>query len=495
MPIRKKSNIKYYALFASLCVLFYFVPYSDDDLRWGCSVGAERLATHFAGYGGRYLGYLLIMAMTRSVLFKTMFMAVCLTILVYLIVKLSEWEQSFYVAVIMLFVMPLKLFSSTIAWASGFANYVTSITLFLAFVVIARSSIGEKRNCDGYKTVICMCLLGSCSTLLVEHFTILCVVSAFAVAIWQYLHERKIQPLILGYAAGCIAGAALMFTNSAYLSIVSGTDQTEYRNIAGTHTLGNLVGRFSKIYVRGYSQNIALMVFVLAALVVFLIARRNAFPVKTLKAAGYLVAIEAALCMSAIVIETGFQTHPASLSVKLLLMILYILRKVFLLVTIFVFAKADRKVTIALLLIACTFVLDAPFLIIEPVPKRAFLGSFILYLTAGCILIRPAAEILAKETDAVKILERILAFSVATLIVYNAGIYAVTDHFDRARLNDIRKHAAAGKTVIELKHLPKRYERYVHDITVKYDLALRAYREFYGLPENIELVYRGDKNA
>ena len=36
-----------------------------DDLTWGSSVGLDRLSNWFAGYNGRYVGNLIVIALTR----------------------------------------------------------------------------------------------------------------------------------------------------------------------------------------------------------------------------------------------------------------------------------------------------------------------------------------------------------------------------------------------------------------------------------------------
>ena len=56
----KEKYRKYFFLFIAFAVLFLVIPYCDDDLRWGSSVGMERLANWFDGYGGRYLGYIIM---------------------------------------------------------------------------------------------------------------------------------------------------------------------------------------------------------------------------------------------------------------------------------------------------------------------------------------------------------------------------------------------------------------------------------------------------
>ena len=123
----KEKYKKYLFLFIAFAVLFLVIPYCDDDLRWGSTMGMERLANWFDGYGGRYLGYIIILLLAKFYPLKVISQALVLTLLVYMLDRLSYENQTEYVSVIFLFFMPLSIFSDTIGWTSGFANYITSV--------------------------------------------------------------------------------------------------------------------------------------------------------------------------------------------------------------------------------------------------------------------------------------------------------------------------------------------------------------------------------
>ena len=55
--------------------LAFLFPYSGDDWAWGSIMGITRLETFFDNYNGRYLGNLLVMAITRSKALKVILMA------------------------------------------------------------------------------------------------------------------------------------------------------------------------------------------------------------------------------------------------------------------------------------------------------------------------------------------------------------------------------------------------------------------------------------
>ena len=72
------------------------IPFCSDDWAWGASVGAQRLASHFRGYNGRYLGNLLILLLTKSNFIKTIGMAVVSFSVIYLIYKYIGDGKLFY---------------------------------------------------------------------------------------------------------------------------------------------------------------------------------------------------------------------------------------------------------------------------------------------------------------------------------------------------------------------------------------------------------------
>ena len=86
----KLYKYRYVILFVLLYTIFYFVPYTADDLRWGSFYGERRMQRHFYNYGGRYLGYMLSLALTRSVVLKSVFMSAVTAGMVCYVEKISR---------------------------------------------------------------------------------------------------------------------------------------------------------------------------------------------------------------------------------------------------------------------------------------------------------------------------------------------------------------------------------------------------------------------
>mgnify|MGYP000063744456 FL=1 len=91
-------------LFFVLCALCFLYPYTGDDWAWGSSIGIERLNAWFDNYSGRYFGNLIVLALTRSNILKTIVMSACITLIVWMITKTNEgkWQMATLVTILIL---------------------------------------------------------------------------------------------------------------------------------------------------------------------------------------------------------------------------------------------------------------------------------------------------------------------------------------------------------------------------------------------------------
>ena len=119
-----------------MIVLCYLFPYSGDDFAWGTKIGLERLNIWFDNYNGRYSGNLLILLLTRSKLLRIAIESVTIFLIIRYMNLLStkDKKDNKLLIVLMLLLIPVTIFRPTIAWASGFANYLIPILLILFFI-------------------------------------------------------------------------------------------------------------------------------------------------------------------------------------------------------------------------------------------------------------------------------------------------------------------------------------------------------------------------
>lgn len=292
------------------CVMCRFIPYTDDDLRWGSAIGVSHLKNFFDGYGGRYLGYLIIMTLTRSEILKTVFMGAVLTLLCFLVREISGYEYADLLTAVALFLSPLPMFSQTVGWVSGYANYVTSVTFTMIYMAWFLRFLKQKEPKKCVVQVVLLALLGLANTLIVEHFTIYNVVLAAVTSVYSYRKFGKrgkrivcLQPL--GYLLGCLAGAAWMFSNSAYRHVADGTDW--YRQVDRDSLVKTMFKGIGRICVFGYCSWTFLHVLLFVLFLLFAFGKRNELGRGKRLAAAYCAGTEGimALFSAAVGLRSG----------------------------------------------------------------------------------------------------------------------------------------------------------------------------------------------
>ena len=221
-----------FVLFFSIAFLF---PYTGDDWTWGSDAGMKHLETYFADLNGRYLGNLLVLALTRSKLLDALVMAVSYVLVCFFCYDYSKenvcGEGMLWLAAMLFFIMPKEIWAQTIVWTSGFSNYVPSALITAAFLCSVRKATEEGLQSSGkfsVKKVLWMFLLGFSGALFVENITVFNIGFALLVVLYTFLRFKKIDGVHLSFLLGSVLGACVMFSNSAYYRIMQGEDL--YRN-------------------------------------------------------------------------------------------------------------------------------------------------------------------------------------------------------------------------------------------------------------------------
>lgn len=90
MKEKRMKLVRYGICFLLIALLCWMFPYTGDDWTWGSQIGIDRLNVWFYAYNGRYVGNLVVLALTRSNILKMLVMAVCLTGIIYLVEHISK---------------------------------------------------------------------------------------------------------------------------------------------------------------------------------------------------------------------------------------------------------------------------------------------------------------------------------------------------------------------------------------------------------------------
>lgn len=114
-------------MFCNVVCIELVVSYTGDDWAWGSQIGLDRLHTWFDNYSGRYVGNLIVLALTRSNMLKSLAMTAAITGIIFLLERLIKERWSFYISIVLLICLPKAVLRQAVVWTAGFSNYVTSI--------------------------------------------------------------------------------------------------------------------------------------------------------------------------------------------------------------------------------------------------------------------------------------------------------------------------------------------------------------------------------
>ena len=119
MKENNKIWLRYIICFGLIAILCYLFPYTGDDWAWGSKIGIDRLNNWFENYNGRYVGNLIVLAITRSNLLKAVIMSFCLTGIVALCEYIFKRKWVFYVSCVALVLIPKLIFRQAVVWTAG----------------------------------------------------------------------------------------------------------------------------------------------------------------------------------------------------------------------------------------------------------------------------------------------------------------------------------------------------------------------------------------
>lgn len=217
---RGKNAARWGVLLIFLVACLYIawkVPYTHDDWDWGLPVGVERLVT--AGLNSRYAGTALVLAMTRSQLFKTLVMGGGMFLIPWLASCLAteKWEErAVWTAAggAALFSMPMVSWQQTFGWVSAFANFVAGAAVMLGVLLLWKKTFSPKSRhpIPLAGALFVLCLAGQ---LFAENQTLALTGAGVVTGVYALASRRGRLPALAGMA-GCLLGALLMFGNPLY---------------------------------------------------------------------------------------------------------------------------------------------------------------------------------------------------------------------------------------------------------------------------------------
>ena len=211
-------------LFFLCClVIAWNIPYTHDDWDWGLEKSWELWRS--GAMNSRYGGTLFVLIMTRSPLFKTLVMGsvlFLLPLLCSLLASPGRRDARFPLALLagaFLFAMPMLSWRQTFGWVSAFANFVLGGLLLLVVLLLWQRAFSPG---GGRPVLWALALSPAClaAQLFAENITAALLCASLVVAGYALVTRRARLPALVSLAACCL-GAWVMFHNALYSDLVS----------------------------------------------------------------------------------------------------------------------------------------------------------------------------------------------------------------------------------------------------------------------------------
>lgn len=480
-----KENIIWLGLFIMIAFLCYLFPYTGDDWAWGSTIGLDRLNSFFDNYNGRYFGNITVLVLTRSVLLKTIVMALVFTGIIYFISKCVKIKKTYTILllIILITLMPVGIFRESISWVSGFSNYVMP-TLGIVFIIYYYFKGGFKTNDKISKRIIIallLCLLSFSVSLFMEHITIYNLILSIFLVIYTIIKSKQNLVKSISYLLGSLIGTIIMFSNSVYTSIFS--HQDHYRSVVEPsifNIIDTLVDKILDLLI--YDNYIILGIII--TLLIYIVSKSKT-KTKHEKNTKRLLCISLSFSLFYIVITNIFPDWNILLEyTKYFELVLGITLFITIIISL-LYIKPSYRNKILFLLISI-IILTGPLLFVEPIGPRCFFVIYIFYVLISLILIDYMKNILKFDFD--QGFKTILLGGALCSVIYIFFIYGYIHIKDNERLMYIKENMKYSSSVV-FHRLP--YEDRLHCSYLGKDNSVweMRYKLFNNIPDDIDLIY------
>lgn len=469
-----KTNKIFIFFFFAVTLIAVFFPPSADDLGWATSQGAALLEKGFKNYNGRYLGNLLAVSLTRIGLFLAPIKAFVFTAILFYIKKLSPKASDFALIICaVLMLIPLPLFIQGFVWTAGFTNYTVS-----ALLLLIAADLILNGKCNAVNAIL-LFIIGICCQLFMETYTIFALVSGIAAIIFS-LKKKNGTVKSISFFAGAIIGTVIMFSNGVYRKIAAGDDV--YQKMAPGSESGLLSKALFAIksLVSTVSQEAVIAcipaIIITLILAIMLIKKQAKFKTAFWSLFGAMLASVVAFPVVFLIIK---DLEKASFCLGAFLLFYFAACAV----AVIGMESKESKVRIGILFVML-LVMCAPLSVVFPVGPRCFAGANVLLMLIICEMAKDIS--LSLSPKALRVVSGLLAVVVAI----DVACYSTVFFSNKNKIETIRTQAEQGNRQIVIEHTKLYFFVYSIDTENKAPKYMQRFCEYYGLPEDIEIIYK-----
>lgn len=477
------------ALFVLFLLLSLMFPYTGDDWAWGSSIGVERLEVFFKNYNGRYLGNLLVFALTRNKVLDAVVMAVSFTLISYFCYAYSanKSKMLFWVAAILFFSMPKEIFAQSIVWTAGYSNYVPSALISAIFLLSARKVTQVNPPAPDKKPGknIWMFVLGFCGGLFIEHITLFNIYFTAGVIIYAFVRFKKYYKEHFAFLIGAIVGACAMFSDPSYLTIIQGGHKHKQIPQGVDKIVEMIVEHIQMILTYIIYDNLFMCAVVTVVLLVLAVVWKKA---KTdHKDESLITAVFHSICfllicsrdyLWALVQKVVELEERAVLLMDSAMALLYVFS---ILLMVLHYVEKERKARMLLPFIGVVGSL-MPVVLVNPFgPRCVFSGYFLMMIFVVDLIGYLKNQLVPAE----KWFSRVACLIVVTQFMVAARIFAPIAYYDHVRTEFVKNQVAAGDEKIWVFDLPN--SDYLWNSLPRGNTLTTRYKLFYELDEDLEI--------
>lgn len=491
----RKTVVFFTVLFLAFAVLKFLIPYSGDDWAWGSYEGIERLKDFFDGYNGRYLGNILVILLTRSKVLNVLVVAASMVglCLIPCIISGSLKYSTLILSTLLFFLMPKDIFTQSVAWTAGYANYVPPIMIVAVYFILIKNIFEDEALAYRAYLPAVTFLLGISSALFMEHVTLYSVAISFVIIAFVGIKFKKVYFTHIAYSIGSVVGCMVMFFNSAYRKIAESGDT--YRSTAlNDESADTVMEHINSIVNTFFLKN--LPIFVLLSIMCLIL---TVVYIKGNKKCGRVYASYASvtvniLCLAFLLVKNGYQPWYVFLSSsnRQEITIYFFAAVAFMycvsvLTTVLLCVKDKNAKFRMLLSLISVPLLIAPLTFVNPIGPRCFFPPLFMLMIFCTDLFNYTQEHINVSISLRRCINASLSVACATVFVFLLSIYSSIYTYDIKREEYLQKQIDSGATVVKMCRLP--YGAFVWTGNPENSLWAKRYKAFHGIDSEIEFEY------
>lgn len=479
--------IIYLAVFAVFLYIGYRVPYCHDEWQWGLDKQIELMKSGFKNYNGRYLGNILALIITRSVLAKAAVLSLgvvwLLNVLYRNVTQNQQKNRPEINLMVLLFLtffilaVPSTLFQQSYGWPAAFVNFVPPVILFLIYYGWTEELyIREQESYTRFQT-LSVIPLGIAVQLFSEHITVFVVAYAVWILVYTAIKYKKVHAVQINFLWASVVGAVIMFSNGAYSRAADGSDG--YKEIHTT--FAGMVEQFvSKIWYHLLLNNWILNTALICVLLFLIIkkSKKNVLSVEmTLVFCGYGVYSAFHKIYPKWVFDSSeMLNHGINTALSVLFFVNVLL-------CIWLYADQKQKLSICILYLSSAAV-AMPLLAANPIGARCFYVSYIFQTLAVVKLIQ---SLIRNSKLSFFYPLSVMGMAVCVLAVIYMRMFLAIGQVNDYRAELIQSGVQQGQKEIVLPILP--YQEYCWQTVPPSEVWEERFKEFYHIPDDVTVRF------